>query len=109
MTPSDCVKFIIEMFASPTTITVTVKAKDGFKCNEQYPHKIKRLSAGDGVRLGNSRVSGNISGKNIVFSVPVTPTKAGTFAVTGQVRFSVCNDQACHIKKLPLNATVTGK
>jgi hypothetical protein len=92
-----------------TTITVTVKANAGFKCNAEYPHKVKGLSAADGVDLGAKKVMGSISGKKITFSVPVTPTKAGTHAVTGQVRFSVCNDKSCHIKKLPLSASVTGK
>ena len=51
---------------------------------------------------------GSIEGKKVVFKVPATATKKGTFKVTGQIRFSVCNDSQCVIKKVPLNATITG-
>ena len=88
-------------------ISVTVTAAEGFKCNDGYPHRVKKL-AGDGVKFGADSVAGAVSGKSIRFSVPVTPTAAGSHAVTGQVKFSVCNDKSCHIKKVPLNATVTG-
>jgi len=88
-------------------ITITVTAGSGFKCNDGYPHRVKKL-AGDGVEFGSKSVPGAVSGKSIRFSVPVTPTAAGAHAVTGQVKFSVCNDKSCHIKKVPLNATVTG-
>jgi hypothetical protein len=88
------------------TILVTVTANKGFKCNDQYPHKIKKIS-GANVDVPNS-VKGSISDKQIVFSIPATPKSAGAHAVTGEIRFSVCNDSACHIKKVALNAKVTG-
>ncbi|MEM9874334.1 MAG: hypothetical protein AAF928_05540 [Myxococcota bacterium] len=89
------------------TISVTVTAKGGFKCNDAYPHRVKKL-AGTGVTFPQPSVTGAVSGKSIQFSIPVTPTEAGAHAVTGQVKFSVCNDESCHIKKVPLQATVTG-
>jgi hypothetical protein len=88
------------------TIVVTIKAGSGFKANSKYPHKIKKLSA-SGVDLPSGSVTGSVQGKNVVFSVPVTPTSAGTHNVTGQIRFSVCNDSQCLIKKAPLAASVT--
>lgn len=90
------------------TISVRITAGEGHKPNEAYPNKIKKLSVGDGATLGSTVVRGAVSGKSIVFSIPVTPNKAGSHSVTGQVRFSVCNDKQCYIKKVPLNATITG-
>ncbi len=90
-------------------ITVTVTAGKGHKANAEYPHKIKKIKAGAGAEVGASTVPGSVSGKSIRYSVPVTPTAKGSHAVTGQIRFSVCNDTACHIKKVPLNATITGE
>jgi hypothetical protein len=89
-----------------TNIVVTIKAGSGFKANSKYPHKIKKLSA-SGVDVPSGSISGSVQGKNVVFSVPVTPTSAGTHNVSGQIRFSVCNDSQCLIKKAPLSASVT--
>ena len=90
------------------TVTVRVTAGEGFKPNAEYPHKIKKLSADGAVKLAGKSAPGSVSGKSIVYRVQVTPTKAGAHTVTGQIRFSVCNSESCVIKKLPLNATVTG-
>ena len=90
------------------TITVRVTAGKGHKPNAEYPNKVKKLSAAEGATLGSKAVRGTIAGKSIVFSIPITPNKAGSHAVTGQVRFSVCNDKQCYIKKVALNATITG-
>ena len=90
------------------TISVRITAGEGHKPNAEYPNKIKKLSTDDGATLGSTSVRGSVSGKSIVFSIPVTPNKAGKHTVKGQVRFSVCNDQQCYIKKVPLNATITG-
>ncbi len=91
---------------SETTINVTVSAGDGFKCNDKYPHKIKDIS-GANVKAP-SKVKGSASKRSISYSIPVTPTKAGSHTLSGQIRFSVCNENECKIKKVPLSATVTG-
>lgn len=88
------------------TITVTVKASGGFKCNPDYPHKIKDIS-GSNVEVP-SKVNGAVNGKSISYTIPATPTASGAHAVTGEIRFSVCNDTECQMKKVPLSATVTG-
>lgn len=90
------------------TILVTIKARDGFKCNDQYPHKVKKLKGSDGVTVPEI-VAGTLKGKTILFSIPATPTALGEHTVTGEIRFSVCNEEACLIKKVPLSAKVTGK
>ncbi|MEZ4441792.1 MAG: hypothetical protein R3B72_22010 [Polyangiaceae bacterium] len=90
------------------TIGVTIAAADGYKCNDSYPHKVRNLSADDGVELEET-AKGKVEDKAIVIPVTVKPTKAGTFKVSGEIKFSVCNDQQCVIKKAPLEAKVTAK
>jgi hypothetical protein len=88
------------------TIVVTVKAGSGYKANSKYPHKIKKLTA-SGASVPAGSVKGSVEGKNVTFSIPVTPTASGTHSVSGEIRFSVCNDSQCLIKKAALSATVT--
>jgi hypothetical protein len=90
------------------TITVTVKAGDGFKCNAEYQHKIKDIDGGSKVTAPGS-VPGSINGKSIVFSIPVTPNEKGQHPVSGEVRFSVCNETECQRQSVPLSASVTGQ
>jgi hypothetical protein len=87
-------------------IEVEVSALSGFKCNEEYPHKIKKIVAAEGASVGSDSVKGSIDGKKIVFRIPVKASRAGTHAVTGQIRFSVCDDSQCVIKKIDLNASI---
>jgi len=91
------------------TITVTVTAGDGYKANKEYPSKIKNLEAAGAAELAATSVSGAVRDNNIVFSVEVTPKRKGRHAVTGELRFSVCNAESCSIKKVPLDASVTGE
>lgn len=88
------------------TITVTVTAAGGFKANTKYPHKIKDIS-GSNVDAP-STVNGSVNGNSVSFTIPATPTAAGSHAVSGEIRFSVCNDEECQMKKVPLTAKVTG-
>lgn len=90
------------------SINVTMTAGEGFKANVEYPNKIKKLKVAGDADLAATTVPGAANGKTIVWSVAVTPKAAGTHSVTGEIRFSVCNDTACHIKKVPLDATITG-
>jgi len=88
-------------------IIITVEASSGYKCNKSYPHKARKLEADAGAELTSNMVKGSVEGKKIVIPVGVKATKAGTFKVHGQVKFSVCNDSQCVIKKAPLDATIT--
>ena len=91
-----------------TTVVATIAAAEGYHCNKEYPHKAKKL-AGEGVEFpGGDTVKGALSGDKVVISIPVKPTTAGAHQVTGEIRFSVCNDSQCVIKKVALAATVTG-
>jgi hypothetical protein len=91
---------------SQTTLSVTVTAKGKFKGNPKYPHKIKNIS-GSNVDAP-AKVTGAASGKSVTFSIPVTPTTSGSHALTGKIRFGICDDSQCLMKTEQLNATVTG-
>ena len=90
------------------SVRVKVDAGDGFKCNASYPHKIVDIAA-EGVEAPKT-VTGNVSpdGRVIAYAVPVRPTQEGVHTVAGEIRFQVCNDSGCFLKKVPLQATVTG-
>jgi hypothetical protein len=90
-------------------IVIKITAVEGYKCNKSYPHKARKLKADAGAELAADMVKGTLENKQIVIPVSVKATKAGTFKVTGQIKFSVCNDSQCVIKKAPLNATITGE
>ena len=90
------------------TITVTIKAAEGFKCNTEYPNKVKDLAATNKAELASTSVAGRFEGKDLVFEIQATPKKRGAAKVTGEVRFSVCDATSCQMKKVPLAATITG-
>ena len=89
-------------------IQVRISAKEGYKPNQEYPNKIKKLTASDGAVVGKS-APGTIKGKHIDFRIPVTPTVAGKHTVKGVVNFSICNDKECLVKKVNIKGTITGK
>ena len=43
------------------TIKVSVKAAPGFKCNDKYKHKIKKLKADRGAKLAANKVMGTVA------------------------------------------------
>ena len=90
------------------TITVTVTAGRGYKANKEFPSKIKNLSA-DGADLEATSVAGQVRDNTINFSVKATPKSKGRHKVTGEIKFSVCTAESCTIKKVALDATVTGE
>lgn len=89
-------------------VLVSIRPAAGLRCNSEYPHQIQRLAASEGAELTQNSVRGGVQDGAIVFEVGVKPRRRGRHAVTGLIRFSVCSDNVCHIKKVPLEATVTG-
>src|SRR5262249_34686957 len=71
-------------------IVATIRVRDGFKITDSYGHRLGGLAA-DGVALEQRMVRGSIRNDTIVFTVPVTPTRAGTHTVSGIFRFSYHN------------------
>jgi hypothetical protein len=91
---------------------LTIKAKTGFKVNEQYSHKIKLAPAPDGLEYPNMTVKegGRLEDKQtFTLPVPFKARRAGTYTLTGTAHFSVCNETQCLIEKREISATVTVK
>lgn len=94
-------------------VVVTIKAKGDHKVNEEYPHKIKLDAPPAGLELPKTKLTKDegtfADKKTFTFKVPVKGKSAGTHTVTGEVKFSVCNDSQCVIKKETIKAVVTVK
>lgn len=92
------------------TFTVSINAKDGFKVNDQYPHKVNLDDPPSGVALPKQKLKkgdGQFEGKSFVFKIPVKAESAGSHTVGGNVKFSVCNDNQCLIKDAAIQAKIT--
>jgi hypothetical protein len=93
-------------------IVVTVTAKAGYHVNPQYPHKLKLKDAPDGLELLKPVMKASdaeIAKQKLTFRVPVKALKAGTFAIHGKLKLSVCSEHACLIKKEVLSAAMKAK
>jgi hypothetical protein len=94
-------------------LVVTIKAKGDHKVNEEYPHKVKLDDPPAGIELPKSKLTkdeGSFSDKKtFTFKIPVKGKTAGSHTVTGMVKFSVCNESQCVIKKETIKAVVTVK
>ncbi len=83
-------------------ITVHIRAGDGLKVNDQYPHKLKFRQVPEGIALPKvvHKAQGRFENTQLfTFRVPVTASAAGTFGVSGRLRFSICSAKRCLIKK----------
>ena len=96
-----------------TAIVVVIKATGQYKVNAKYPHKVKLGEPPAGLELPRrtlKRADGELGdAQTFTFRIPAKATKAGSFAVTGKLKFSVCDATSCLIKKEALAATVTAK
>jgi hypothetical protein len=96
-----------------TQVVFSIEAKDGYKVNEKYPHKLKIKDAPDGVELPKpvlKKGDGAFDGKNtFTFKLPVKAKRAGSFELVGKLKFSVCNEKACLIEKKDVRAKLVAK
>ena len=93
-------------------ITVQIQAQEGFKVNDQYPHKIKFKDTPEGVSVPAmvKKDKGKFEGtKKFTFRVPVTASKAGIFKLSGKLKFSVCNDKSCLIQKKNIRVALNAR
>jgi hypothetical protein len=107
--------FKVEVAAAAPTAAgaaqvVTVKATPGpgYKMNLPYPTYLS-LKTVDGVTLAKAeleREDASISEKEVAFKVQATPTKAGTYTVTGEFSFAVCDADSCDPKTQPVSLAV---
>ncbi len=95
------------------SIVVVIKATGQYKVNAKYPHKLKLEEPPAGLELPKrllKRSDGSLDDeKTFTFRIPAKATRAGSFTVSGKLKFSVCDATSCLIKKEKLEATVTAK
>jgi hypothetical protein len=91
----------------PAVIVATVTTREGFTITESYRHRILNLSVPEGVELSSKLVRGSVRDGRVVFSVGVTPRKAGAHSVVGIFRLSFHNGRQIDITSAPFEATVT--
>ncbi len=96
-----------------TSIVVVIKATGQYKVNAKYPHKVNLAEPPAGLELPQrilKRADGQLDdAQTFTFRIPAKASKAGSFAVDGKLKFSVCDATSCLIKKEALAATVTAK
>ncbi|MEZ4440818.1 MAG: hypothetical protein R3B72_17090 [Polyangiaceae bacterium] len=101
----------VEVKGGEGEIVVIVEAKEGFKVNADYPHKVKFEDPPAGIELAKKKLSkddGAFEGKKAFkFKGKVKATKDGT--LKGEVKTSVCNDSQCLIKKESFSLKITAK
>src|SRR5262249_30367934 len=89
-------------------IVATITIGRGFKITDSYGHRLSGLAADTGgVALDQRMVRGSIRNDTIVFTVPVTPTRAGIHTITGIFRFSYHDGGELDIRAARFEATVT--
>ena len=91
----------------PGVVTAVLVAKGEWKCNDNYPYKVKLNAPPAGVSFASNIARGaSVSKARTTVSVPFTPSEAGTKTISGKFFFSVCNESTCKIQKAPLSVTV---
>jgi hypothetical protein len=95
-------------------VTLTIKAKTGYKVNKAYPTKVVMADPPEGLELPRAtltREDGSLAEdqKTMVFVIPVKAARAGDFQIKGQVKLSVCNEERCVIGRKPFGVKVAAK
>ena len=92
----------------PGSVQAVLTAKGEYKCNENYPYKVKLAAAPEGVSYPDTTARGVSKGKErTTVTVPFTASSAGDKTISGTFFFSVCNESTCKIDKRPVSVTVT--
>ncbi len=94
-------------------VVVTVKAKDGYKINDKYPHKVSLESPPAGLDVPLKTIAkkdAQLNGdKSITYTIPATATKVGEYELKGTIRLSVCNEDTCRMAKEPMVASISAQ
>jgi len=81
---------------------VTVTPSTGWHMNKDYPTKLK-LTAPEGVALQKAVLEladvAKLDDNELAFDVKLTPARAGTYKVDGELKFAVCTPDTCDPKK----------
>ncbi len=94
---------------------ITVKPKDGYKINLQYPFKFKLADpppenvAFTKTVLVRSDREVTLAEKGAVMKFPVTAKTASKVTITGKLSLSVCSDANCVMDKVDLEASIDAR
>ena len=95
------------------TVTVTIKANEGFKINKSYPAKLKldetRGVSFDKLVLRRSDAALKDKGHTLVFSVGYVQNRKGSAELKGKLKFSVCSASRCMMERKTIQATLKAK
>ena len=82
----------------PATAQVVIKPAAGYHINKDFPTSLK-LTPPAGLTLASANLAKadarKLDDEHCEFAVKVTPSATGEHAVTGQLKFAVCQDEAC--------------
>ncbi len=92
-----------------TTIQARIAVQDGYHFSKAYRNRLIKLSTeDDSVAFDDEVVIGTQEGDELVFKVPVKPTKPGEHPVNGVFRIGFHKDGQVNMVSAPLMAKVTG-
>lgn len=87
-----------------SALEIVVTPKGNVHCNLEYPWKLKILERGD-VYHGKYQFSAAdakmFTLQKVVFQLPLNSLKQGEM-VEFEVKFSMCDDTQCYMKKVPI-------
>jgi hypothetical protein len=90
---------------------VRLTPKGKYHVNTRYPIAVT-LTAPAGVELPKAKLKaadGQVTEQEARFDVAFTPRDAGAKVFTGELKFSVCTDQNCDIKKEKITWTTNAR
>ncbi len=93
-------------------VVITVKAKEGFHVNQEFPHHLTIGELPPGVTIEKTdlkRGDAELSERALAFRVSATPAKKGRYTIPAILKTSVCDDTQCMVKKEKLSIVVVAK
>ena len=91
-------------------VTFTVHPAKGYKWNKDFPAMLKVDASGETIAVATKEFRGESfkqAEKETSVSAKVEGKAAGTALVSGELRFSVCNEESCIIATEKVEAKVT--
>jgi hypothetical protein len=97
---------------APATLRVRVTPGTGYKMNAEFPTKLT-LEPPAGVTLDKTSLAladaEKFDDHQLAFAVKATAASAGSYTVSGKIKFAVCTDATCDPKKRNISFTVAAK
>ena len=93
-------------------LRVKVTPGTGYKMNAEFPTKLT-LDPVAGVDIDKTSMvladAEKFDDHQLVFAVKATPQSAGSYTVSGKIKFAVCTDATCDPKKRDVSFTIAAK